>query len=83
MVGKGLDPSELPPLRSPQDAERWAEIVGRAVSEKRLTHSEGRAIASLLREFLKAHSEGKVAGRVEKLRAQVEALRKHDELKAV
>ncbi len=72
---KGLSPDELPPLRSPEDAERWAEIVGRAVSQKRLTHSEGRAVASLIREFLKAHSDGKVTRRIKELGEAVSKLR--------
>ena len=71
----GLAPDDLPPLRSPQDAERWAEVVGRAVAERRLTHSEGRAVASLIREFLKAHSDGKVTRRIEELGEAVAKLR--------
>lgn len=72
---KGLEPGELPALENPESAERWAEIVGRAVAEGRLTHSEGRAVASLLREFLKAHSEGKVSRRIKDLGDAVARLR--------
>ena len=28
---------DLPELRTPEDAERWAEVVGRAAAEQRLT----------------------------------------------
>ncbi len=73
--GKGLTPNELPALCSPEAAERWAEIVGRAVAERRLTHSEGRAVASLIREFLKAHSDGKVTRKIEDLGEAVARLR--------
>lgn len=80
--GIGLLPEELPALKSPHDAACWAEIVGRAVAERRLTHSEGRAISTLLREFLKAHAEGKVADQVERLSQMVSEL-KGEKLKVV
>ena len=73
--GKGLDAGELPALHSPEAAERWAEIVGRAVAERRLTHSEGWAVASLIREFLKAHSDGKVTRKIDELGEAVARLR--------
>jgi hypothetical protein len=73
---KGLASDELPALRSPQDAERWAEITARAVAEKRLSHADGRTIATLLREWGKSHSEGRVAQRVEELKKQVAELKK-------
>lgn len=60
----GIEPDELPPLRTPKDAERWSEIVARAVAERRLSHSEGKAIASILRGFLKAHSDGTTSDRI-------------------
>jgi len=37
------------------------------VAEKRLTHSEGRAVASLIQQFLKAHSDGNVTRRLAEL----------------
>jgi hypothetical protein len=73
---KGLASDELPPLRSPEAAERWAEIVGRAVAEKRLSHAEGRAIGSLVREFLKAHADGTMAKRLEALQTELDEVKK-------
>ena len=76
-----LTSDELPPLRTPDDAERWTEVVGRAVAERRLTASEGRTVASLLREFLAAHKAGAQAKELTKLRQQVDALRKRHGLR--
>jgi len=69
---KGLDPDELPPLDSPQAAERWLEEIGRAVSTGRLGHHEATAAVRAVREWLRAHSEGEVAEEVEELRKLVE-----------
>ncbi len=71
-----LSNDELPPLRAPEDAERWTEVVGRAVAERRLSASEGRTISSLLREFLAAHKAGAQARRLEELAEQIDALKK-------
>ena len=72
--GKGLDTSDLPPLTSPQAAERWAETIARAVAERRLTHNEGRAIASLLREWRASHEAGAMSDRIAELSEKLEAL---------
>ncbi len=77
---KGLDPEELPPLRTPQDAERWAEVLGRAVASGNLTHSQGKAISSLLREWRASHEAGVVSGRLEELRATVAELKSEKKL---
>ena len=79
----GLDQHELPALRTPQDAETWLEVVGRAVAEGKLSHNQGRTVATTVREWLKAHEAGKVAERVEELREQVAALRERHRLKAL
>ena len=81
--GQVLDETELPPLRTPHDAEEWLEVVGRAVATGRLSHNHGRTIATTIREWLKAHEAGKVAERVEELREQVAVLRQRKGLKAV
>ena len=72
--GRGLDASDLPPLKSPQAAERWAEAVGRAVASGRLTHAQCRAVAALLREWRASYEAGEVEDRYRELRAQVDLL---------
>jgi hypothetical protein len=59
------------------------EVVGRAVATGRLYHKQDRAIATTIREWLKAHEAGTVTERVEELQEQVAALRQRKGLKAV
>ena len=40
--GAGLDPRDLPPLRTHDDAKAWIELIGRAVATRRLPHNEAR-----------------------------------------
>lgn len=72
----GLGPDELPPLESPQAAERWLEILGKAVATGRLGHHEATAIVRAVREFLRAHEAGSMADKVEELQAKVRKLKR-------
>ena len=81
--GKGLDPGELGPLETPQDAARWLEAVGRTVSTGRLTHHQGRTIAATVREWLRAWDSGQVAEDLDKLRQQVAELKGKRKLERV
>ncbi len=80
---KGLRHDELPPLRTPQDAEVWLETLGRAVAEGRLRNQDADAATRAVREWLKALEAGKVTEHVEELREQVAALKKRQGMKAV
>ncbi len=79
---QGLDPDELPELRAPKDAQRLLELVARAVAEGRLGHRQGDAVTRTVRAWLVAHEQGEVRERMERLREQVDELRKGG-LKAV
>jgi len=68
----GLGEDELPPLTSPEVAEIWLERIARAVSTGRMPHQDARAATSALQQWLKAHEVGKLADKLEKLRAQLE-----------
>ena len=61
--GKGLRPGELGPLRSPQDAERWLRIVGRAVAEGRLRNRDADATTRAVKEWLRAHAAAVAAAK--------------------
>lgn len=76
--GEGLEDDELPPLDSPQAAEKWCEIVARAVATGRISHNAGRTLARLVREFLRSHDAGAVADQVDDLREKVAALKRGD-----
>lgn len=65
--GDGLQEEDLPPLESPQAAERWLEAVGRAVATGSLGHNEGRTVVRAVREFLRAHEAGKVSEQLQRL----------------
>lgn len=56
---------DLPPLRSLEDGERWAEAVARAVAAGQLTHAEGRTIGMLLREWREAYKGGRAVDELE------------------
>ena len=73
--GQVLAETDLPPLRTPVDAEQWLEVVGRAVATGRLSHNQGRTIATTVREWLKAHEAGKVSRKIEDLSEAVAKLR--------
>lgn len=72
----GLEEDELPPLDSPQAAERWLEAVGRAVATGRLSQGAGRTVVSSVRAWLKAHESGHVSERLEKLMDALASWRK-------
>ena len=74
----GLDEGELPELEHPKDAERLLEIVARAVATGRLAHNEGKAIARLVREWLRARDAGEVEDRVEALEEKIAAAKRGD-----
>ena len=71
-----LDDAELPPLTDPRAAETWLETVARAVATGRLTHNEGRTIARLVREWLRAREAGAVEERMETLEERLAALKR-------
>lgn len=74
----GLEASDLPDLDHPRDAERLLEVVARAVATGRLAHNEGKAIARLVREWLRARDAGEVEARVEALEQKIAAARRGD-----
>lgn len=72
----GLEDHELPPLDTPQAAERWIEVVGRAVATGRMSHNEGRTLARLVREWLRTREAGEMADRVDELQEKVAKLKR-------
>ena len=70
----GLSSDDLPPLRSPQDAEAWLERIGRAVATGELVNRDADAATRAVREWLRAHEAGTVTEQVDELRRKVAAL---------
>jgi polyhydroxyalkanoate synthesis regulator phasin len=75
-LARGLAAGELGDLETHQDAERWLQLVGEEVATGRLGHQEGRTIVSAVREWVKAHTDGALAQELEKLRDQLEEVKK-------
>ena len=73
---RGLDASDLPPLRTPQDAEVWLEAIGRAVACGKLGKGEADAATRALRCWLQAHDAGRTRDRLEELAEAVAQLKK-------
>lgn len=65
--GNALDADELPPLESPQAAETWCDVVGRAVVTGRLSHNQGKAALRAVREWRESHEAGRVSERLDEL----------------
>lgn len=69
----GLSDDELPPLESHEAAERWCDVVGRAVAQGRLGHNEGRTILRAVREWRDSRDQGEMADLLEELWDGLEA----------
>lgn len=65
--GGNLEADELPPLTSAQAAERWCDVVGRAVVTGRLSHTAGQAALRAVREWRESRDKGQVSQRLEAL----------------
>lgn len=74
----GLDPEDLPPLDGPRAAEKWCEIIGRAVTTGKLAHREAQAAIKAVREWLRSHEAGEVEERVDDLQEKVAKLKRGD-----
>ena len=81
--GKGLDPAELPPLRTHQDAAHWLEAIGRAVATGRLADRSATAAVRAVEAWGKAHSEGAVTADVEELREALNEFRRTSRIRTV
>jgi hypothetical protein len=68
---RGIDPDELPALNSPEAAQQWAEIIGRAVASGRLAASAGNTVRCLLSEYLSATEVRAMQERLAQLGAHV------------
>lgn len=65
--GGGLDPDDLPPLNTPDNAETWLEVTARAVSTGKIGHNEGRTVVRAVREWVRVRDAGKLTERVDEL----------------
>lgn len=71
---KGLTEDELPPLTDAKAAERWCEVIGRAIAVGRIPHTQGQAVMRSVSEFLRASEAGSTLDRIEELQAKLEQL---------
>lgn len=52
---KALEPGELGPLDSPEDAMRWCAVAAAAVAEGRLSSAQGGTLRGLVAEWIRGH----------------------------
>lgn len=69
---KGINPANLGPLNTPEDAERWCVVAGLAVATGQITPAAGATIRSLVGQFLQAQEAGAVRKQLQELAARVE-----------
>lgn len=71
----GMDADDLPPLTSPEVAEIWLERIARCVATGGLPHQDARAATAAIQQWLKAHEVGKLADRLDRIKAQLEQVK--------
>ena len=71
---RGLDPEELGPLANHQDAKRWLETIGRAVTSGKLGDRQAQAAIKAVSEWVKAEESRLTREVVDQLRTRVEEL---------
>lgn len=70
-----LDPGELGPLRTPDDAARWSETIARAVAEGRLAAGAAQATTRALSEWVRARDLHVRETRLVALEQEIERMR--------
>ena len=71
----GLSERELPPLRGPKTAAKWAEEIGRAVASNRITAAAGSATLKAVKLHLQAREATEVETRLRKLSKKLDELK--------
>ena len=71
----GLDPAELPKLRTHEDAQNWLETIGRAVATGRLSDRQAQAAIRATAEWVRAEGERQTSEVVNKLRAEIDRVK--------
>ena len=76
LQAKGVRPPSSFPLETYDDAERWLELILRAVLGGGITHHQARAAVSAVEAWMKAHDEGRVTDRLAELEAALSEWRR-------
>ena len=71
----GLDPNELPDLRTHGDAQVWLETIGRAAAVGRLSDRQAQAAIRAVAELVKAEGERATAEVINELRTEVDRVK--------
>ena len=71
----GLEPDELPELRTHEDAQNWLETIGRAVATGRLSDRQAQAAIRAVSEWVRAEGERQTSEVVNELRAEVDRVK--------
>lgn len=68
---RGLDPEELPPLDSHENAEKWAATIAEAVATGRLSSAQGSTALRAVAEWRACHDAGRLVQRLAALEAKL------------
>jgi hypothetical protein len=79
----GLEPGELPELKTPHDAQKALDIVAHAAAEGRLPQRQADATTRAVREWLRAYDAGTVTDRLEELKGEIAKLKGEKKLRRV
>ena len=71
----GLDPAELPELKSHADAQTWLEKIGRAVASGGLGDRQAQAAIRAVAEWVRAEGERQTSEVLIELREEIERVR--------
>ena len=74
-ASRGLDPAELPDLRTHEDAQNWLETIGRAVATGRLSDRQAQAAIRAVAEWVKAEGERATVEVVNELRSEIDRVK--------
>ncbi len=72
---RGLEPEDLGPLDTHEDAKRWLEVIGKAVLSNTIDSKAAHAGARAVETWLKAEGERVTMTVVEDLKAEIDRLK--------
>jgi len=64
---KGLNPADLPPLETLEDAQKWSAVIAKAVATGELSSGQARAVQIALTTWMRAHDMIKLRTRLERM----------------
>ena len=83
MASPGLDPDELPQLRTHADAQAFLEVIARAVATGRLSDRQANAAVRAVSEWVRAEADRTTLEVVGQLRDEIDSVKNEMAVKAI